>query len=260
MPSLANHPSTEIVKMLVVGDSGVGKTGGLASLVDAGYKLRVIDFEAGLDPLAGFVKKRELLDNVSYHTLKDEYKISGSTVALSKAPSFQRAMSLLNKWETDDGDLGSVSSWGPDTVLVIDALSSMGRASLNMVLQANGQLMKPPELQHWGMAMDNIEKVLGNLTNPKMVPCHVIVLTHVTAQEQEGGGLVKLYPEALGTKLNPKVGRYFNNLLSLSITAGEKTYKTQKDGMLACKTSRPVKDKYPLATGMADLFSDLLKK
>lgn len=256
MPSLAEHPSADVVKMLIVGDSGVGKTGGLASLVDAGYKLRILDFENGLDPLAGHVKDRSKLSNVDYHTLKDSFKISANSMMIDKAPAFQQAMKLLNDWP----GLGPVKDWSKEDVLVIDALSSMGRASLNMVLQANNHLAKNPEIQHWGTAMDNIEKVLGNITNPVLVPCHLIVLTHVTNQEKEGEGIVKSYPEALGTKLNPKVGRYFNNMISLSLSAGEKSYKTKKDGLLACKTSRPLDDKYKLEDGLAKIFAGLTSK
>lgn len=258
MPSLDQHPEAKIVKALVVGDSGSGKTGGLASLVDAGYKLRILDLEAKLQPIIGHVKDRSKLANVSYQTLKDEYKLIGSTMTIGKAASFTKAMNLLNNWKDGDQSLGPVTSWGDDTVLVLDALSSFGRAALNMVLLANGQIGKPPEIQHWGAAMESVEKVLGNLTNPAVVPCHLVVLTHLTAQESEGGGVIKLYPEALGTKLNPKVGRYFNNLISLSLVGGERSYKTEKDGLLACKTSRPIKAKYSIATGMADIFRDLL--
>lgn len=254
MPSLADHPSTKVVKLLLVGDSGTGKTGSLASLVDAGYKLRILDFEDGLAPLIGHVKDKSKLANVDYVTLKDQFQILGSTVSVKRAPAFQEAMKHLNSW----GDHGPVSAWGEDTVLVIDALSSMGRSSLNMVLAANNQLTKPPEIQHWGAAMDNIEKLLGNITNPQLVPCHLVVITHITYQEREGEGLVKAHPEALGTKLNPKVGRYFNNLISLSITGGKRSLKTQRDGMMACKTSKPIKDKYEIESGMAEIFGDLL--
>jgi hypothetical protein len=257
MPSLADHPASSVVKMLVVGDSGAGKTGALAALADSGYRLRILDFENGLDPLIGHLKKASSDIDVKYETLKDEFNIVGSSIMIKKAPAFQRAMALMNKWDDEDGP---VQTWGEDTVLVIDALSSMGRSSLNMVLQANAHLAKPPEIQHWGAAMDNIEKLLGNITNPKLVPCHLVVLTHITYQEQEGQGAVKALPEALGSKLNPKVGRYFNNLISLSLSGSERSFKTKRDGLVACKTSRPIKDKYPIETGLADIFNDLLKK
>ena len=51
MPSLANHQSNEFTKLLIEGDSGSGKTGALASLVKAGYKLRILDMDNGLDAL-----------------------------------------------------------------------------------------------------------------------------------------------------------------------------------------------------------------
>lgn len=256
MPSLAEHPANDVVKALIVGDSGAGKTGSLASLIDAGYKLRILDFENGLDPLLGYVKDRSKLANVNYVTLKDKFKIIGSSLSIEKAPSFQRAMKLLNG-EDDWKEFGPVATWDKDTVLVVDALSSMGRTSLNMVLHANNHLMKPPEIQHWGAAMENIEKLLGNITNPDLVPCHLVILTHVTYQEREGEGITKAFPEALGTKLNPKVGRYFNNLIALSRTAAGQSFKTKREGLIQCKTSRPINDSYKIDNGLAEIFAAL---
>ena len=57
MPSLANHQSNEYTKMLLEGDSGSGKTGSLASLVAAGFSLRILDMDNGLEPLKQFVQK-----------------------------------------------------------------------------------------------------------------------------------------------------------------------------------------------------------
>jgi hypothetical protein len=134
----------------------------------------------------------------------------------------------------------------------------MGRSSLNMVLQANGVIGKNPEIQHWGTAMDNVEKVLGNLTHQGLVPCHLIVNTHITYQE-DGTGVSRGYPEALGTKLNPKVARDFNNMITLSISAGNRSFKVKKDGMFACKTSRPMqKETYPIESGLADIFAEIV--
>ena len=51
MPSLSAHQSNDYVKLLLCGDSGSGKSGALASLVGAGYKLRILDMDNGLDSL-----------------------------------------------------------------------------------------------------------------------------------------------------------------------------------------------------------------
>jgi Tfp pilus assembly pilus retraction ATPase PilT len=51
MPSMLDHESNELVKILVAADSGSGKTGSLASLVDAGFNLRILDFDNGLSVL-----------------------------------------------------------------------------------------------------------------------------------------------------------------------------------------------------------------
>lgn len=253
MPSLAEYPATSKVTMLVAADSGAGKTGGLASLVDAGYTMRVLDLEGKLKPLVEHVKKRDLLSNVDFKTFSDKYKIAGKSVITSDAPSFQGAMGMLNQWE----EFGPIDQWPRDWILVIDSLSRLGRASLNMVLAANGNPARV-EIQHYGTAMENIERLLGNITSPTLVPCHVIVLTHLTLAESETG-VEKIYPEALGSKLNPKVGRYFDNMISIDAkSSGGRVYKTLSNGRFLCKTAKPIKPEYPIESGMADIFRDLL--
>jgi hypothetical protein len=265
MPSGADHPANAegkpgIYKGLHIGPTGAGKTGSLAALLDAGYKLRVLDFDAGLDPIIGYSKKRDRLAELNYETLRDEFKLSGAFLAVKKAPAFQRAMAMLQDWP--DG-IGPVQTWGPDSILVIDTLGAMTQSCFNMVLQANG-VVNPsgqrggPEQSHYGTAMDSVERAILWLTDPTLVPCHVIVNAHWTYQESEGG-MIQAYPETIGNKLSPKVGRKFNNLFSYSITAGQRSIKVQKDGVIACKSSKPLsKDKYSIETGMAEIFAEIV--
>jgi AAA domain len=267
MSNLLDHPahkSTDkrgIFKGLVVGDSGSGKTGALASLVDAGYKLRILDFDAGLDPLVGYVKKKEHLANVDYETLRDEFKMMGSYLAVSKAPAYQRGMKLLQDWNGS----GPVQQWDADTILVIDTLGRMARASFNMVLQANA-IVQPsgnrggPEQSHYGTAMENVERTISLLMNPEVVPCHVLVNAHWAYQE-DGSGIMRPFPETIGSKLNPKVARDFNNLFSVSISAGKRSIKVKKDGIIACKASRKLsKEQYDIETGLAEIFLEVVGK
>lgn len=275
MPSMDQHPSVAgtrgIYKGLHVGDSGTAKTGSVASLLDAGYKIRVIDFEDGLAPLAGYAKKKEKLANVSYHTLKDQFALAGSYIRIKKAPSFQRAMGLFNNWTVGDpgewkeGDptLGPIQSWGDDTILMIDTLGSCSRAAFNMVLAANGVIAPSgqrggPEQSHYGTAQDSIERMLEWLTTPELVPCHVIVNAHWAWQEN-AQGVERPYPATIGKALNPKVGQKFNNMLGFTTKTEGKFINTQQDGTIPLKTSKPVKKKqYPVETGLADLFLELV--
>lgn len=255
MPSMLEHESNSLSKLLVVADSGSGKTGSLAPLVDDGYNIRVLDFDNGMSVLKGFVKKRENLGNVHYIVLRDEFQLRGGMLGIKKAAAFQRAMDALDKggdlWGEGSG-IPPLKDWGPKDILVVDSLGLMGRASLNMVLQANGVLAKPPEIQHWGTAMENIEKFIGQITSDS-VGCNVIVNTHTYTPNNS----TRPAPSALGDKLGPQVPKYFDNMIALAVVGGKRQFRTKSDGLLALKTSVPMQDTYPIETGYRDIFKAL---
>lgn len=259
---LQDHESNSLVKALVVADSGSGKTGSLASLIDAGFNLRFLDFDNGLSVLKGYVKDLSKLKNVHYvDQLVDDYQLVGGRIGVKTANAFQRAMDALERggekyWGASGAHIGPVSSWTSRDVLVVDSLTFLGRSCLLMVMQANGKGMAAPEIQHYGTAMENVEKMLGYIKSPKITPCHVIVNTHLTKDE----GSARMLPEALGSKLSPKVPRYFDNMISLSLTNGERTFKTKKDGMLSLKTAVPLPDTLPISTGWVTMFEALTGK
>lgn len=260
MPSLTEHESNTVVKALCVGDSGAGKSGALASLVDAGYNLRILDWDNGLGVLRGYVKNKTNLSNVHYITLRDRLALMGARMGIKKADSFQRAMNALDEggakhWGEAGAHIPPVWEWTPKDVLVVDTLASAGKSSLQMVMFANGHIMKPPEIQHYGTAMGNIEQLLDFITSDS-INCHVICNTHIAPIAE---GSLKVYPEAIGSKLGPKIAKPFDNMVSLSILGKTRSFHTDKDGLLALKTSKPLKPTYPIETGWKDIFTDLLK-
>lgn len=258
MPSMLEHESNTVIKILNASDSGSGKTGALAPLVDAGFHLRILDFDKGLSVLRGYVKDKAKLANVHFvDGLQDNFMLAGGRVSLKTAASFQRAMDALDKGGTAywGADIPPISQWTSRDILVLDTLSSAARASLWLVMQLNGAALKNPELQHYGVAMENIERLIQMLTSP-LAPCHVIVNTHITGIE----GDARLYPEAIGSKLPPKIGRYFDNVVSLKLVAGARLFHTQKSGLFPLKTAVPLKETYPIATGWLDIFTGLTGK
>jgi hypothetical protein len=258
MPSMLEHESNSIVKAMLAADSGSGKTGALACLVDAGLNLRILDFDNGLSVLKGYVKNKANLKNVHYvDNLQDEMKLLAGRIGIRKAPAFQRAMDALDKggkayW---GADIPPLEAWTDKEVLVLDSLTMAGRTSLQMVMEANAAGFKSPEIQHYGTAMDNIEKWVQMLMS-SAVKCHVIINTHITGVE----GDARLYPDALGSKLPPKIGKHVDNLLGLRVKAGARVFLTRQDGLLALKSAVPLPETIPIDNGWVTILEALTGK
>ena len=107
--------------------------------------------------------------------------------------------------------------------------------------------------------MELQETLMAMLTG-NTFKCHVIIMAHITFLEGEGEIAKQGYPSALGSKLPPKIGSYFNTTLHTDkIGAGpsmQRIIRTQTQANVNCKTSAPgiVPATLPLETGLADYF------
>lgn len=228
MTTLTEHPASRVTKALVVGDSGSGKTALLGSLANAGYKLRILDFDNGLQILLdpAYVKP-ENRPNVSYVTLRD---------SLSKAGAFTTAVKLLSNWKTDTEDFGPASSWGEDVVLVIDTLNFMSKAALNAAKSKNGRRpTDKPTQAEWGDALSDVENIISWLTGDD-IKCNLIVNTHIKYMEDETG-VNRAYPAIEGRALAPHVAGYFNIVVRIDDKkGGKRALRTTSDFKMALKT------------------------
>lgn len=255
-------PTAEPFKLLLIGDSGVGKTGALASLANAGYELFILDFDAGTDILK-YTVKPEAFSRVHVETLTDKGELSGMGLKqkiIKLAPTAMvTALGLLNSWrdrETNE-DFGPVSSWDTKRVLVVDSLTFMGTAALDYALAVNGRSGQQPHQSDWGEGMRLLEQTLQILYSTA-IKCHVIVLSHVVYQQPKEGFMRGL-PMALGDKLSPKVGRYFNTVL-LAKTEGmgqgaKRLIFTRPEGLVEVKC--PILNaphSLPIETALATLL------
>lgn len=264
MASLASHQSAVTTKMLLLGDSGAGKTGSLASLAQAGYNLRILDLDNGLDVLANLLSDlkspygKDAINRVNYITVTDPMKnIAGKLIPV-KASVWQRSMGYLQKWDDGEVNYGPITSWTPQEILVIDSLSFLANSALNLVLAMNGRLGQQAHQSDWFQAQNLIKSFLEMLYD-ESVKCSVIVCAHVAYQEVEGSTTRGL-PNTLGKALNPIIGRYFNNtLLVKSVGQGaaiKRKILTNTTGVVELKNSAPLKvlSEYPIETGLAEYF------
>lgn len=261
MPNLSEHHSNKFVKMLLLGESGSGKTGSLASLAKAGYNLYIIDFDNGLDILANLLKDSpEALARVHYETLTDKMRQSPVGPVPVSPTSFTKAQTLLTNWPGK----GPLEKWTDQDILVIDSLSIMGDRALQMAQFMEGKLDKRPELQHWGAAQNAVEGILELLYSTS-TNCNVIVCTHINYIEGEEGAVKKGLPMAIGKAISPKVGRYFNSTLQVRTRgfgkSATRNILTRTEGLVELKSAifQRIPESLPLDSGLATYFAEYKK-
>lgn len=273
MGSLAQHSSGQTTKMLLLGDSGTGKTGALASLVEAGYNLRVLDFDNGLDILANVLRQKnkpELLEKVDYVTVTDGTRIAGTNL-IPTATAWNKAIKTLGDWP----GFGKIETWTNQDILVIDSLTFAGKAAVRFILNLNGRVADIPQFQDYLAAQGLLEKLCATLYNETVI-CNTIVISHVrevakTHQEldskgrpitvEEEGSRKGFAETGAGKALSPVIGRYFNSVLLVDIEGSgagtRRIIRTVPHENIGLKNSAPgsVRPTYPIATGLADYFA-----
>jgi len=254
MPTLDSHQSAKYVKLIYIGDSGTGKTGSLVSLLDSGYKFKIIDMDNGLDFFV--LKARQLgLDkhfaNVEYETIRDTYGLSaGQGAGVKGSPkAFTEALKKMTEWSAVED---------PNTVFVLDSLSAFGKAAFEWARFMNPTSKDPR--QWYFSAQQAVENVIALLTGADF-KLNVIVISHVNYKEVTEG-VNKGYANAIGSALGPTISKYFNTLiLAESTGAGKNTkrkIKTLPTGVIDLKISIPdFEAELPLETGLSTIFAKL---
>jgi hypothetical protein len=266
MPSLANHQSNDFVKILLIGNAMSGKTGSLTSLVKAGYKLRILDYDNKLDVLKYFILHEcpELISNVESRTVRDKLKagVAGAIID-GKPKAWIDGIKMCDNWKyTEDGveiDLGRPAEWGPDCILVIDSLSRMCDAAYDFheSITPRGKSGDYDGRAVYGSAQDDVEKFIAMLTSSGM-QTNVIVNAHVTFQAQPDG-TVKGFPQGVGQKLSPKIPQYFPSAVLYENKSNKRTIRTTSSPLMDLANPAPfaMAPTYPIETGLADFFAVL---
>ena len=268
MPSLADHQSNEFTKLLLIGEAMSGKTGSLVSLVKAGYKLRIQDYDNKLDVLKYYVQHEclDLIENIEYVSLRDKRKTTpAGSVIDGKPKAFIEGMKLLDNWKYTDADsglevdLGKPSEWGRDCILIIDSLSRLCDAAFDFrePLVPVGKSGERDMRAVYGDAQDAVEMLLATLTS-KTFQTNVIVIAHITYQDQ-ADGTTKGFPQGVGQKLSPKIPQYFPSAVLYTNKSGKRTIQTNSTPLIDLANPAPFKmeKSYPIESGLADFFAVL---
>jgi hypothetical protein len=241
-------------KLILIGESGVGKTGSLASLVAEGYQLRILDTDKGVKTLQSLLLDprypyKSVLDRrgidigkaVNYIPIENPMAVrtigTDRILAPKNAKAFDRVISLVEKWKdpTCDVDYGHIATWGPECVLVLDSFSTLSKMAYYFSQSLNGRLGARDEGYDYqrdiGAAQSQLTRFLELLFDSS-ISCSIVIITHISPIDDSksnkkgsdgepmfsGGGYVPAaggYPSAIGKALSRQMGKYFNDVYVL---------------------------------------------
>lgn len=256
MPSLEGVNTSPITKLLLIGDSGTGKTGGLASLACADYRIRVLDMDNkianGILPEAIKRTCPDKIKNVDYEALRDKMKATPLGYLPDGIPqAYTKALALMDKWS--DGT--EPKNWGPKTIFVLDSLTFFAASAFNWAKAMNPSAKDPR--QWYFTAQGAVREMLSVLTGDSF-NCNVIVISHVDWQNRPDGSM-KGYPTSIGTAFNSDIPTYFDNMALAQTNSGKRTIQTVPTALVDLKNpaSFRMAPTLPLETGLADFFKTL---
>jgi hypothetical protein len=268
---LADDTQVDLVKGLIYGDGGAGKTSSLISLIEAGYDLRIYDFDNLLKPLKELIKVRcpDRIDQVRVQTFTDKLKgidvpvvMQGASMkvmpnASGTPKAYSDAMKQLNHWKDGDEDLGPPSTWGDNTIVVIDSLTSAANSAFRYV-QAMNPMAKEPQTYYF--AAQNLVMNLIYLLCSEDFAVHVLVLAHLNYEKDKEGNVLKGFPKSIGSALNTSIATSFNTALLVESVGnqGKREIVTRSTGLIDLKNPavfQGLPARLPSETGLAEYFA-----
>lgn len=293
MPSILDHHSKLTTKMINIGEPGTGKTGALAALVAAGYKVRLLDCDNGADtllpllthpkyPYAKYMADHniDVAQGLIYCTITERMKIdvNEKRPVPRTAAGFGKAMAMLENWKDGDINLGHIETWDTDCVLVIDTFGTLADLAFFNIQALNRRLGARREgfdfQRDVGGAQGVLIDLLKLLYDPA-IKCNVIIMSHVTWVDESRGIAdrpksgenvlqeVKGFPSAIGRALSPVIGKYFNNVLYTSMSGSGASVRREiwtvpREGVrVKNSAAATLKPSYNVETALAEIFAAL---
>jgi hypothetical protein len=222
MPTYSKTNTSQRIKLLLLGDSGSGKTSQLAFLANAGYNLRILDLDNNLAVMDSYLK-----DGAAE-------RIIAEPVTAKEASSWDRLKSLTTQWKTETEDLGKPTEWDNNTVLIVDSGTFAANVCLDKVLFDNKIPVDKGNFDQtlWGVVGKRFEIWIAGLTSDRY-KCHLVVTAHLT-EKQDARGVNRVGPFFAGRYLPKILPSYFNNTWAIDIDKDDKRHlRTQSTGYLS---------------------------
>jgi len=243
-------------KTLLVGGTGTGKTHSLRTLVDQGLEVFALFTEPGMEVVADIPPEKlkwhyippaspdwaDMLDSATKINQMSLKLISGmEDINKRKYTGFLDLVRGLGNFVDQRTGVayGPVDKFGANRALFIDSLSGLNILAMNLVTGS-----KPVKsMADWGMAMDNLERLLTKLCVD--VPCPVVLTAHQERETDEVTGGTTIMASTLGKKLAPRLPRFFSDVVNVKREGDKFTWSTMTHNMDLKARNIPLADNLP---------------
>lgn len=222
---MAEIKETPAPKVLLMGDSGTGKSTSLQSLVDLGITPFVVATEQNFmqvnkeflgktmhykyiageqtSTVEGVIQMLTKINNLSYELLCKTFDPTKSAHnKLIEIPM------TFNKFVCDccGKDWGMVTKWNTDRAWVLDSFSGASEMAFSLVI-GNKPVRDRPDYQVAQNALRSILSIAYNLR------CMFVLITHLDKEPDPTTGAYILTVKTVGQKLGPDLPRSFSDCI-----------------------------------------------
>lgn len=214
-------------KVILMGDSGTGKTHSLRTLIDAGITPFCFFLEQGREVLGDLPKDKwhwkyirpfnaswAQLNSLNKNILTLDYENLTKTkdAFRRECVGFMDVVTSCNNFKCDCHgiDFGDTINWKTDRALCFDGLSGLSTLAMTQttgVKATRGQ-------NEWGVAMNTVNFLLEKLVSD--LTCMLVVLAHEERETDLATGGAKIMVKTLGQKLAPDIPRKFSDVIQVN--------------------------------------------
>ena len=239
--------------VLITGPVGTGKTTSLLTIDTSKHPLLVLATEPGIDRILThgddchwhYIAPAKtdwdtLIKNARLVNTNSNEALQKMTAAFSRQ-EYQQFIDVLTTCSDFNCDVcqknfGPVDALPENYVFAADGLSGLSIMSMDLIVGG-----KPVKTQpDWGVAMDNLERLLMKLTSDTV--CSFVLISHVDREVDEVTGASKIMVSTLGRKLAPKVPRFFDEVVYCKRDGEEFWWSTTEAGVEVKSRRLPLSD------------------
>lgn len=224
MSKLSDLKTEGEFKVLIMGDSGVGKT--CFSATFPGPML-IFDFDLKADSAAAWLRHKlqsEQLSRIEVEQLNPRAEIS----PIDRFMQVSRDRLSHKKMEF--------------ATVVIDSITTFSDACLQHIVRSNPGIKRnetkqgpQPGLQDYGILRREFKRIIPGLL---ALPCNVVMLAHISIEKDEATGAIHRRAMMDGS-FAAELPIYFKEAWRMFVKDGKRFVQTQSDHMFNCRSQIP---------------------